>query len=162
MLSFTGSDSVLTVINLIVLYLILRKFLFHPVTNMIESRQAEIEESLQNAEVTNQNAEKTLSAYKEQLSQVESEAAQLLSTAKEEAKAQSHVILEHAHLQATKLTETTKAELSREREELFSELQNEVADLALLTAKRISNPEEEKDHKTDFVSSFLKQAGDLT
>ncbi len=161
MLSFSLSDIVFTVINVIILYFILRKFLFHPVTNMIEKRQAEIDDNLKEAAETKQVAEETLSAYKTQLSQVESEAAELLIKAKEKAKIQSNAILEKAHTDAQKLTIQTEAQLSRERDELYAELQNEVIDLAMRSAKTIVEPES-KDKNEDFFASFTKQAGDLT
>ena len=50
MLEFNLIDIIFTVINLLILYLLMRKFLFGPVTKMIESRQQEIEHNLAAAE----------------------------------------------------------------------------------------------------------------
>ena len=41
---------VLTMINLVILFLILRKFLFRPIMNIMEKREAMISDGLKNAE----------------------------------------------------------------------------------------------------------------
>ena len=43
-------DLVWTIINLLVLFLLLKRFLFKPITEMMESRTAEIENNLKDAE----------------------------------------------------------------------------------------------------------------
>ena len=59
---------VLTMINLVILFLILRKFLFRPIMNIMEKREAMISDGLKNAEDSqNQALElKSQDVYKRQ------------------------------------------------------------------------------------------------
>ena len=55
-------DIVWTIVNLLILFLLLKHFLFKPITQMMESRTAEIENNLKDAEEQKQDV------YKRQLS----------------------------------------------------------------------------------------------
>ena len=58
---------VLTMINLVVLYLILRKFLFRPLMNIMEQRRTMIADGLQHAEDTKKEAYALKSQYESAL-----------------------------------------------------------------------------------------------
>ena len=49
-------DIVWTIVNLLILFLLLKHFLFKPITKMMESRTAEIENNLKDAEDQKQKA----------------------------------------------------------------------------------------------------------
>ena len=50
-------DIVWTIVNLLILFLLLKHFLFKPITQMMESRTAEIENNLKDAEEQKQKAQ---------------------------------------------------------------------------------------------------------
>ena len=81
MLSISFSGVLWTVVNLLVLYVALKKILFKPVTEMIESRQREIEENLAHAEARKAQAEAEKQAYDAQLAHAGQAAAQLTAQA---------------------------------------------------------------------------------
>ena len=58
---------VLTMINLVILFLILRKFLFRPIMNIMEKREAMISDGLKNAEDSQNQALELKSQYEEKL-----------------------------------------------------------------------------------------------
>ena len=57
-------------INLLILYLILKKLLFKPVKNMIDSRQKEIDDMYSDAEGSKEKAEAMKLEYEEKLNTV--------------------------------------------------------------------------------------------
>ena len=54
MLSLNAWNIIWIVVNLLVLYLIFKKFLFQPVLNVIKAREDLINEQLENAKKTNE------------------------------------------------------------------------------------------------------------
>lgn len=71
------------IVNILVLFLLLKHFLFGPITKMMESRTAEIENNLKDAEEKNRKAEALGAEYEKQLADAQAEAAKLVQEAKE-------------------------------------------------------------------------------
>ena len=83
-----------TVVNILVLFLLLRKFLYKPVMNIIAQRQKQVDDALNAAETSKQEAAAALSDAQAKLRNVDTEAAarrtayeQLLADAQQQADA---------------------------------------------------------------------------
>ena len=77
---------VLTMINLVILFLILRKFLFRPIMNIMEKREAMISDGLKNAEDSQNQALELKSQYEEKLKGAGEESSQMIERARQEAR----------------------------------------------------------------------------
>ena len=64
-----------TVVNVLVLFLLLRKFLYKPVMNIIEQRQKQVDDALNAAETSKQEAAAAMHTAQEKLRHVDTEAA---------------------------------------------------------------------------------------
>ena len=64
-----------TVVNILVLFLLLRKFLYKPVMNIIAQRQKQVDDALNAAETSKQEAAATLNDAQAKLRNVDAEAA---------------------------------------------------------------------------------------
>ena len=100
---------VLTMINLVVLFLILRKFLFRPVMDIMEKREAMIADGLKNAETSQTEALELKNQYEAKLQGAKEESSQMIERAKQEAKAEYDRIVNDAG------TEAKKADAKRQR-----------------------------------------------
>ena len=67
MLSLSVSNLVITIINILVLYLLLRKFLYKPVMGIIEKRDEMIKTQLETAKKTEQDAMQLKAQYENSL-----------------------------------------------------------------------------------------------
>lgn len=67
MLDFQVSTIVFTVINLLVLYFILRKLLFGRVNAVLEQRAARVKETIDSAEASKSQAEELRAEYEDKL-----------------------------------------------------------------------------------------------
>ena len=90
-------------INLVVLYLILRKFLFRPLMNIMEQRRTMIADGLQHAEDTKKEAYALKSQYESALGGAKEESTRIIGQAKKDAKAEYDRILDEADQAAGKL-----------------------------------------------------------
>ena len=85
MLDFQVSTIVFTVINLLVLYFILRKLLFGRVNAVLEQRAARVKETIDSAEASKSQAEELRAEYEDKLTDARQEAAKLVADAQNRA-----------------------------------------------------------------------------
>lgn len=134
-----------SLITVVVLILILKKFFFEKVHNFMMQRQKEIEDSLQEAKDKNLEAEALKAEYQEQLSKASEEGAAIINQAKAEAREEAEKLIVDAHKEATKILEENEAAIEQRKQDAKKELENEVSELAILAAQKIleqSDPQE--------------------
>ena len=148
-----------TIVNILVLFLLLKHFLFKPITEMMESRTAEIENNLKDAEDQKQKASELTAQYEEKLQGAHAEAAQIVSEARQRGQREYDAILKTAGQDAQKEQERARADMEREREEMLRGVQENVAELVLLTASKLSQKELDEESDRKLVDSFLSEAG---
>ncbi len=150
-------DIVWTIVNLLILFLLLKHFLFKPITKMMESRTAEIENNLKDAEDQKQKAAELTAQYEEKLQGAHAEAAQIVSEAKQRGQKEYDAILKSAAQDAQKEQERSRADLEREREEMLRGVQENVTELVLLTASKLSQKELDQESDRKLVDAFLAE-----
>ena len=138
-----------TFVNLIILYILLRKFLFGPITAMMEKREGEIKSSLDNASAAKQEAAALKAAYTDKLKTAEAAAGDIIKSAKEEAKAKRDEIISKAKEDAGNIV----LEKERSISEAKSEIASLVMDAALKAAKN-------GDVSESAVDSFILEVGE--
>ena len=149
-----------TIVNLLILFLLLKHFLFKPITQMMESRAAEIENNLKDAEEQKQKAQELNAQYEEQLQGAHAQAAQIVSDAKAQGQREYSSILKTAQEDAAREKERSRADLEREREEMLRGVQENVTELVLLTASKLSQKELDQEADRKLVDAFLSETGD--
>lgn len=160
MLTLDPFDMVCYVINLFILYLLMRKFLFGPVTRMIERRQKEIEHNIASAEGQRAQAEALLEEYNDKLSTAGQDADALIASAKARADAAYAKTMALARQEAQHLALETREQLEVERREMLVGVRREVASLALLAAARVSGRGFGAEDDAALLDEFLDEAGD--
>lgn len=160
MLNISLSGMLWTVVNLLVLYVLMKKFLWKPVTDMIESRQKEIEGNLAAAETQRAEAEREKERYRDQLTRAGQEAAGLVAQAKARGEREYQSILAKAQEDANQVAQKTRAQLEAERTQLLRGARQEVASLALLAAAKVAGKELDADADRAILDDFLTEAGD--
>lgn len=152
---------VLTMINLVVLYLILRKFLFHPLMNIMEQRKAMIADGLQHAEDTKKEAYALKGQYEAALSGAKEESSQIIHQAKKDAKVEYDRILDEADKKAGKLLKDARETIDLEKEKTLRDMQSEVAALAVNAAKKMVKQQYGAEADQAAYDQFLKEAGEV-
>ncbi len=145
------------IVNILVLFLLLKIFLFKPITKMMESRTAEIENNLKDAEEQKAKARQLTAHYEEKLEGARAEAAQIVSDARQRGQQEYSNILKTATQDAQKERERSRAEMAQEREDMLRGVQENVTELVLLTASKLSQKELDQESDRKLVDSFLSE-----
>ena len=143
-----------TIINLIVLFLLLRHFLINPVSNIMEQRRKLIADGLQNAQDTQDEANRLKAEYEEALSGAKKESAEIVDKARIDARAEYDRIVGEAGAKAGNIIENAKENVRIEREQTMKELQSQIAGLAIASAEKIVGDKEQ-----NMYDQFLGEVG---
>lgn len=145
--------------NLLIIYLFLKKILFVPVKNMIDSRQKEVDDMYSNAESLEAKAKNMQAEYEEKLSRANEESEEILRTAQRRALLKEEEILKEASVEAQRIRERADEEIELEKKRMLGEIKDEVLGMAVdiasaLIGREVSGKEHEK-----FIDSFIDELG---
>ncbi len=150
------------ILNLLLLMVLFKKYLFKPVTEILEKRQAEIEGHYQEAQQAETDAKAMKADYESKMAGARQEADRVIRTATESANAMSASIVEDARTQADQLKRRAQTEIDLERRRAFDEVKGELSGIALDIASQVIEREvNEKDHEA-FINEFIKNVGEAS
>ena len=150
------------ILNLLLLMVLFKKYLFKPVTEILEKRQAEIEGHYQDAQQAETDAKAMKADYESKMAGARQEADRVIKTATESANAMSASIVEDARTQADQLKRRAQTEIDLERRRAFDEVKGELSGIALDIASQVIEREvNEKDHEA-FINEFIKNVGEAS
>lgn len=160
MLEFQISTIALTVLNLLILYVILRKLLFGRVNKVLDDRAALIQQTLDEAKGEKRKADELKQEYEDRLAQARSEANGILAQAKTRGEKEYQAILSQAQEDATRTREQSKARARAERDEMLRTARREVAQLAMEAASKVTRKALDSDSDRAILDDFLAEAGE--
>ena len=137
MLSLNPWDILWTIVNLLVLYAIFRKFLFQPVMNIIHEREDMINKQFEDAQKQQDDAAQMKSEYENQLKGAREKADQIILAARDQAKEEHENAILETQAKTDRMIEKAKADIEKEQKQAQQEVQGEIAKLALIAARKI-------------------------
>ncbi len=146
--------------NVIILVVLLSRFLYRPVLNMLNERTRRIQESLREAEQVKEQLARANQDYDAKLAQARQEAAAILAQAQERAKGQEQEIIAQARQEADRIRSDAREQAVQERDQLLRDLKNQMAELVTLTASRVLGEELKSNHDkliADSLASLGRQ-----
>jgi len=154
-------EVVVNVVAFLVLFALLAKFAFPPITKVLDERANKIRESLEKAEGTRVEAERLLDEYKEQMAEARAEATRIIEQGRKVAESMKAEIVakakEEAEAEKAKAIEAIQAEKAA----AVGELQQQVADLSVAVAgKIIGSSLSRADHEA-LIDKYLAEVGSL-
>ena len=147
-----------TLITVIVLILILRKFLFKKVHKFMEDRENEVIETLENAEKTSNMADQKLVEYQNKLDSAEEERRERIVAANEEARIEADKIITEAKEKAEAIHAKSKLEIERDRIKAEKQLKQEMSELIVLAANKALENKESGVSTEELVDRIVKDA----
>ena len=152
-------DILWTFVNILVLFVLLKLFLFKPVNAMIEKRRKLIDGQLSDAAQKQKEAEAEKQAYADRLKEAHAEAAEILKKAKAEAEAQYCMILERAERDAQKKTAEAEKKIALEHEQMLKNAKSEIAAVAVMAAQKLAVKHADAEADSVLLESLIQEAG---
>jgi F-type H+-transporting ATPase subunit b len=158
MIAFSLSTFLVTIINVGILFFVLKAVLFKPVTKFMEDRSAKIADALAQSEKERNQAKALLAQYEEQLKSAESEAVLIIRTAKENAQIEADRIITEGRTSAENILSNAKKQIEAEQHAALAEFRKEAAELVTLAAGGLVRREFKQEDNKQYAEMLLEEA----
>lgn len=144
-------------VNIIILFILLKIFLFKPINKIMDERTRSIQEDIDSAKKSREEAEALKQEYAEDISDAKAEAQKIIMKAHEDAEAEKAVILQKSQEEADQLVSDANKAIESKRKRVLAQAQTQIADLAIEAASKIigENVDDEKNRR--LVDEFLSE-----
>ena len=146
-------------INLLILYLFLKKLLFKPVKNMIDSRQKEIDDMYSSAESSKAEAQEMKAEYEKKLSSANEESEEILKKATRRAQLREEEILKEANDKAQRVLERAEEQIELEKKQAIKDVKNQVSGMAIDIAAAVIERDVNKSEHEAMIDEFINSMG---
>lgn len=148
-----------TVLNIAVLVIFFKIFLFDKVNAILDERQKLIGDSLAEAEQSKMDAASIKKEYQQKLSQADEEAVQIVKEAKDRAQIEYNKKVEETHAEANRIMEDANRAIALEKKKSMEDAQAEIAGIALLAAQKVIQKNVDAEDNKKLIGDFLQEAG---
>lgn len=146
--------------NLLIMFLILKKFLFAPVQRIFASRSEQIEKKYFDAAKAQQDADENAALYEQKLAEADEEVDAILHDARERADRLEQEIVTDAQQKAAAMIRRADAEIAQEKKKAINEIKDEISAVSVDIAERMIGREiNEQDHKA-LIDEFISGIGE--
>ena len=145
--------------NLLILYLVIKKFLFGPIQKIIESRENEVQTLYDTAEQAKNDAVAMKEEYSKHLANAKDEANEILKNANKKATVRSEEIIRDAQEKASAIVARADVQIEMERKRAFEEVKQDISDIALLAASKVVERELSAQEHERLIGEFIENVG---
>ena len=153
-------DILISLVNLTILFLLVKKFLFQPVKNIMAKRQSEIDERYQSAAEKERVASDCKNTWEEKMKSAEEEASAVLTDATELAKLRGEKIVSEAKTKADVIIRQAEAEVKLEWEKAADGMKREIVEVSEALAEKMLEREIKTEDHRNLIDSFIEKIGD--
>lgn len=146
--------------NMIITFLVLKKFLFKPVRKMITDRQNEIDHLYSDANTSKKEAEALKTSYAAKLADANAESDRILKTAMRNAQKREEEILRDAQAKATRTMERAQEQIELEKKQAMNDLKGQVSDIAVGIASAVLEEDVDRKKHARLIDSFINNLGE--
>lgn len=161
-ISITPWTIIFQICNLLILFALIKKFLFKRVMAVLDKRQQEIDGIYDAADKAKGDADQMKEEYTRRMSNARAEADLLVKNAMDTAQRRGDAIVQEARDEATHLKQKAESDIEQERRKAYSELVGEISGMAVDIAGRMVEREINADDHRELVDEFIKKAGEAS
>ena len=144
-----------------ILYFLLSKFAFGPITAAVEAREAALEAALEAAKRDREAAAKLLAEHQAQIEAARGEAQKLIADGRGVAEKMRSDLLEQTRREQQDMLERARREIDSEKDRAIAQLRREAVDLALAGASKVIEQNLQSDKNRQLVETYLSSLGTL-
>ena len=146
--------------NLLIIFLIMKKFLFGPVQAMMKTRREQVDKIYSDADESRNSANQMKQEYEEKLAGARQEADSLIKTATQNAQRRGDQIVSEANSQAARAKQKAEEEISQQKKQMLQDVRSEISELAVGIASKVVEREISQKDYDGFVDEFIQNVGE--
>ena len=153
-------DILIALLNLTLLFLLVKKFLFKPVKKVMAKRQDEVAERYDEASQAVSEADAKKKQWEEKMEGAEEEAASIITSATEVAKNRGEKIVSDAKQRAEYIVAQAQNEADLRHKKATEDIKREIVEVSgALAEKMLEREISTKDHR-NLIDSFIEKIGE--
>ena len=146
--------------NLVLIFVLVKKFLYKPVKKMLAARTDAIQNDYDAAKEAKDKALADMAAYEEKLSGAKAEADNVIKAAVNTASEREKEIIAEAKIKADGIVRQAENDAELERKKAEDGIKKEIVEISsLLTEKMLEREVSDADHQ-HFIDSFIESIGE--
>ncbi len=153
------------IVNIVILFFVLRALLFNRFLGMMEERKQRIQQGLEEADRAQERAWEAERMYEERMEKIEREREAIIGEAKEEAKQLRAELLaqarEEAEEEARRIVAEKQAAFEAERRETMADIRSEMASLVMAATRKVVEEGIDEQVQHQLIDRFLSEASAL-
>ncbi len=150
----------ISLVNLYILYRIIKRFLFKPVQRVLDQRQQAVDERYARAEKAEAEAKENRKAWRTRMDAAGEEADRLVHAASENAKSAGDAVMRDARAKADTIVRQAEEAARLERRKAEEGIRSELAGISTeLASKLLGREVRESDHRA-MIDEFIEELGD--
>lgn len=149
---------VVFIVNFIILFVLLRLFLFKPVLKMLDERTKRTKDAMELAEVTKKEFEQAKVEVQKQIEKGRQEAQAIIAQAMQVGERLKEESRQEAIKQAQVIVDRTRAELETERDKIVGDLRREFVDISILAAEKVIKETLDKEKHRKLIEETLRES----
>lgn len=151
---------VFTIINLLVLYFLMKKFLFKPVNHIIAQREETIKKQFDEASQVRQKAEDMKKEYEESLAKTKEDAARLVQEAKEKARVEYDRIVKSADEEVANKMRKAQETIEEDKQKSIKDMQAQIQNLVVAAATKVVGEQVSPENSRKLYDDFIAEMGE--
>ena len=149
-----------TILNTLILFLVLKHFLFDKVNAVLESRRNEVVKTYEDADKAFANAKQLETEYTDKLSAAKEESAEIVKNATKKAQLRSEEIISDAKNEAKGIMDKAEADIEKEKKRAVNQIKDEISDIAMSIASSVVSKELDAKTHEQLIENFINEIGD--
>ena len=141
---------------LILLYL-MKRFVFPPILEILDSREKKISGDISDAESIKQEAQKMREEFETQLSQAHEKANTIVKLAEEESRKMRDNSLQETQAKCKQMLEEAEREIKRNQEKVLQEVRGHIAQLTIASTEKILKKTISQDDKNRLAEESIEE-----
>lgn len=146
--------------NLLILVLILKKFLFKPVQNILKQREDEVNKIYSDADEAMAKANQDRLAYEKKLVDVKEEADSLIKSASERARQESGEIVAAAKSEAERRLRNADEDIELAKRKAAEDMKSSIAEMVVDLASTVAAKEIDASAHSELIDEAIDSLGD--
>ena len=144
-----------TLLIFLVVWVILSRYAFKPITAAVEAREKALEDAIAAAKADREEAAKILAEHKRQIEAARGDAQKLIAEGRAIGDKLRADMIEETRAQQQEMLERARREIEGEKVRAIAELRREAVDLAIAGASKVIEKNLDDDSNRRIVESFL-------
>lgn len=149
-----------TLINLVIFYLLMKRFLFKPILKVMNKRKEMINKQFQDADDAKSQALELKKQYEDRLKGADDETERILGEARENAKTEYSRIIDRAQQDVVKMKEDAQKQIDAESEKAMRNAKENIASLAIEAAEKVVGANVDAEKNSAIFDEFLNESSE--